>query len=281
MTPSTTPVAVAGGLAFASLSARFSFTCGVTLSGAAYCWGDNTNGTLGNGTAQSSTTPIAVSGGLTFASVSTGAWQTCGVTRSGAAYCWGQNNFGELGNGTTTSSRTPVPVSGGLAFASLSANGGTSGGSNFGQACAITQSAAAYCWGYSSFGFLGNDHPTTNPTPVAVSGGISFASVSQGVGFACGVTPSGAAYCWGLNGFGELGNATNPQWSVTPIEVSGGLTFAAVSVGGFTACGVTTSGAAYCWGYGGTGALGNGTTSNRITPDPVSGDIRFATNRAP
>ena len=98
------------------VSAGAYYTCGVTPSGAAYCWGDNSYDQLGNGTTTGSATPVAVSGGLTFAAVSAGSYHTCGVTPSGAAYCWGGNAQGELGNGTTTNSLTPIAVSGGLTF---------------------------------------------------------------------------------------------------------------------------------------------------------------------
>ncbi|PYO64030.1 MAG: hypothetical protein DMD28_00275 [Gemmatimonadetes bacterium] len=50
-----------------SVSAGLYHSCGVTPSGATYCWGDNAFGQLGNGTTTSSLTPVAVSGGLTFA----------------------------------------------------------------------------------------------------------------------------------------------------------------------------------------------------------------------
>src|SRR5439155_7778918 len=95
-------------------------TCGVTTSGAAYCWG--LRGQLGDGTSGTDRlTPVAVSGGLTFAAVSARGFHTCGVTTSGAAYCWGTNGSGELGNGTRTGSLIPVAVSGGLTFAAVSA----------------------------------------------------------------------------------------------------------------------------------------------------------------
>jgi len=82
----------------------------VTTAGAAYCWGDNSSGQLGNGTKTKSTTPVAVAGGLTFATVSAGQYFACGVTTAGAAYCWGNNSSGQLGNGIVTNSSTPVRV---------------------------------------------------------------------------------------------------------------------------------------------------------------------------
>ncbi len=83
---SNAPVAVSGGLTFASVSAGDDDACGVTTGGAAYCWGDNTLGALGNGTKTGSLTPVAVSGGLSFAAVSVGFGGACGVTIAHAAY---------------------------------------------------------------------------------------------------------------------------------------------------------------------------------------------------
>ena len=107
------PLAVSGGLSFASVSASTYATCGVTTDGAAYCWGDNFYGQLGTGPTTSSLTPVAVSGGLSFATVtaaSVGLDYTCGVTTGGAAYCWGDV---PLVNGPYL---TPVAVPGVLSF---------------------------------------------------------------------------------------------------------------------------------------------------------------------
>jgi len=71
MTTSTTFVAVAGGLNFATVSAGGSHTCGVTSSnppssptagGGVYCWGDNTYGQLGNSWTKSRFLPVNVAG---------------------------------------------------------------------------------------------------------------------------------------------------------------------------------------------------------------------------
>ncbi|PYP50531.1 MAG: chromosome condensation regulator RCC1 [Gemmatimonadetes bacterium] len=262
-------------LPLASVSAGSGHACGLTPAGAAYCWGYNGYGDLGNGANTSTTTAVPVSGGLTFATVSVGdgvatlGQHTCGLTGAGAARCWGYNAFGQLGNGTTSPSATPIAVSGGLTFVAVSA-GGT-------HTCALTSAGAAYCWGANASGNLGDSTRTDSKTPVLVSGGLTFGTVSSGEAHTCAVTAAGAAYCWGFNFDGELGDGTTTNRS-TPVAVSGGLSFAAVSSGGQHTCGITPAGAAYCWGNNGYGQLGSGTTSYADTANPVlvSGALTFA-----
>jgi alpha-tubulin suppressor-like RCC1 family protein len=272
-----------------SVSAGGDNTCGVTMGGAAYCWGYNNVGQLGDGATTDTTRPAAVGGGLSFAGVGADAAgnHRCGVTTAGAAYCWGSNGYGALGNGTTTNQASPAAVAGGLTFAAVSSGGGT-------DACGVTTAGAAYCWGINTGGQLGIGTTTgsevcgNNPcstTPVAVVGGLTFIAVSTGTSHTCGITAAGSAYCWGANRNGQLGNGTmtGPQecngfpCSLSPIPVAGGLTFAAVSAGTGYTCGVTMAGAAYCWGYNGTGQLGDGTATERRSPVAVLGGLRFVT----
>ena len=106
---------------FASLTAGFAHTCGVTSGGTAYCWGQDASGQLGDGSSADRLTPVAVSGGLTFASLTAGRVHTCGVTTGGAGYCWGLNSVGQIGDGSSTTRLAPVAVSGGLVFVRLTA----------------------------------------------------------------------------------------------------------------------------------------------------------------
>jgi len=113
--------------------------------------------------------------------------------------------------------------------------------------------------------------PTQSP-----SGALTFASVSPGGNHTCGVTTDGAAYCWGYDFFGQLGNGSATDDQLKPVAVSGGLKFTMVNASDSHTCGVTTGGAAYCWGRGSEGRLGNGSTADQNTPAPVSGGLTFA-----
>jgi alpha-tubulin suppressor-like RCC1 family protein len=105
------PTRAAVPVTLVSLAAGGAHTCGLTGAGAAYCWGSNSNGQLGNGTIGGMNIAAApVSGGITFVSLSAGGAHTCGVTPNGAIYCWGGNASGQLGDGTQTDRGAPVRV---------------------------------------------------------------------------------------------------------------------------------------------------------------------------
>ncbi len=254
-------------LAFTAISSGGVSSCSLTDAGAAYCWGYNGLGELGNGTTTNSDAPVAVAGGLKFANVSAGGFSHgCGATAANQGYCWGGNANGELGDGTTTNRAAPVLVAGGLAFVQLSAG--------FSHSCGLTVAGQAYCWGSNLDGQLGVGDTLNRSVPTAVVGGLSFASVSTTAFSSCGLTPAGAAWCWGINNFGQLGNGTTTN-SSTPVLVSGGLSFSTIAVDGTHTCGLTAAGNAYCWGANTFGELGTGTTTNSSVPVAVIGPLTF------
>lgn len=237
-------------------------------------WGGNPYGELGNSTNANSRVPVAVTSsgvldGLTIEAISAGPYHACVLSTTQRAYCWGDDTAGQLGDGGSLSdANQPVAVAmpSGVEFRQVSA------GSSL--VCAVSTAGAGYCWGEGTTGAMGDGTRTsTNAAPVAVTmpTGITFSSISAGNQFACAVATSGAGYCWGSGANGQTGLGNTSVVDV-PTAVSGGPTFQAISAGlSTTTCGLDTAGAAYCWGYGGTGELGNGTQSIEQT-SPVAVD---------
>jgi alpha-tubulin suppressor-like RCC1 family protein len=117
------PTLVLGGLRFAYIATAPGFsdalvvpvtlqggsahTCGLTEQGAAYCWGYNGWGQLGDASIAQRLQPVAVSGGFTFNTIATGATSTCGMSGS-QIRCWGNNSSSQLGIGSTTDANVPM-----------------------------------------------------------------------------------------------------------------------------------------------------------------------------
>src|SRR2546427_16367 len=97
-----TSVPFAVTLTFTAVSADGLYTCGLAAAGAAYCWGYNEYGALGDGTTTNRLTPGLVAGGVSFTAVSASARRpsTCGRAAAGAPSCWGTKRSRPLGHTT-------------------------------------------------------------------------------------------------------------------------------------------------------------------------------------
>lgn len=132
-----------------------------------------------------------------------------------------------------------------LLFASTaSAVGVTSVAAGDRHSCAVTTAGGVQCSGNNGNGQLGNGTFTDSLVPVQVTGLTSgITSVAVGGFHTCAVTSSGGAKCWGNGPDGELGNGVLADSSV-PVDVTG-LTsgVAAMSLGEYITCALTTTGA--------------------------------------
>jgi alpha-tubulin suppressor-like RCC1 family protein len=215
------PVAVFGSLSFRQLSAGFTHTCGITTDNRAFCWGNNREGQVGDGsTVRQRLQPSLVAGGRSYRQVSAGVGSsghgfTCAVTTGDRAFCWGDGRRGQIGDGSTNQRFTPRAVAGGRSFRQISA-----GDDN---ACARTPTNVAFCWGFNALGEVGDGTNTQRLTPVAVSGGHSFAQLSiDGSHHACARTSTGKGYCWGSNHTAELGDGTHTDHA-RPQAIAGSM----------------------------------------------------------
>lgn len=156
------PREVIGGHRFRAMVLGSRHTCALDMDGAAWCWGANHVGQLGDGTTETRPEPVQVTSDTRFESISAGDAHTCATTATGAAHCWGSNAFGQLGTTDRAEmSATPVTVDSDVAFAALSA------AEEF--TCGLATDGTVLCWGSNRSGWLGNGTRDPSRTPTAVT----------------------------------------------------------------------------------------------------------------
>ena len=181
-------------------------------------------------------------------------------------------------SGNDASSIVTASVSNHVVTSSLSL------GSN--HSCAVASTGGVKCWGYGTYGQLGNNasgafSERTTPVDVHTSSSSSTAlsgvsAIALGSQSSCALTTDGGVKCWGLNNYGQGGYGTRINRS-TPLDVRtssssstalSGVT--AIDIGGFHSCAVTATGGVKCWGWSGDGQLGDGSSGdNTWSTSPV------------
>lgn len=197
-TCTTRPVRAASDANYETISAGENHTCAVVTDGGMECWGWNSRGEVGNGSAFGAfhDAPQAVTGA--YSAVSAGVRHTCALHDDGRAACWGRNGRGETGLPPFNDLGTPQTLASALRFSMI--------GTGNEHTCALGADGAAACWG----GLLGDGSSASSATPTPVTGGLQFDVLSTGFAHTCGVTQR-EVWCWGANDHGQLGDGSTQQ----------------------------------------------------------------------
>lgn len=251
-----------------AISVGTAHACALDTYGNIYCWGLNTSGQLNRNTSiTKSEVPLYSAGMNDIVALQGYGVSTCYLDLNGGAKCFGNNKYGQLGLGTkdSTSGATygaPKYVVG-LATNVLS----TSAGESYG--CAVKTDSTVLCWGLNRNGDLGFEEYGTFLTPIVVQGLRNDArSVTTGFFHTCIITSSGGAQCWGANGSGQLGNGRALPQDVPSDVIGINEKIISLSLGYIHTCALLESGTVKCFGQGGSGQLGTGTTS--YSPVPIT-----------
>jgi alpha-tubulin suppressor-like RCC1 family protein len=230
---------------------------------------------------------------MVWTDVSGGESHTCGLGADGTLWCWGRGSLGRRGDGTTTGLlATPQRVL---------AAGESPGGAAWSDwtaivagryhACGLRENKSLWCWGNGANGERGDGTTiSTRSTPTQVLASAEsgqnpwtdWIAVVAGQAFTCGLRENKTLWCWGEGLYGRRGDGLATTERTTPTQVlaaaeSGAAPWqdwVAVTANGVHTCGLRETAAegrtAWCWGHGGNGSRGDGSTvTTRATPTQV------------
>ena len=139
---------------------------------------------------------------------------------------------------------------------------------------ALDAAGRAWAWGANNDGDLGNGTGGgTSSIPIAVSmpAGLAFKAISAGYAHSVALDTNGNAWAWGSDTRGQLGNGPGPWSSSTPVAVTmpAGITFTAIAAGEQHNMALDAAGHAWGWGDNSVGLLGDGTSTDQMSPVAV------------
>ncbi|MDQ6776687.1 MAG: RTX toxin, partial [Actinomycetota bacterium] len=260
-------------------------TCALLSGGQVRCWGYGREGELGypnTGSVGATNTPasagpVELGPGRSATAISVGGYHTCAILDNGNVLCWGYGRNGRLGYGNidnvgdtqTPDTAGPINLGAGRTAKAISAG--------LADTCAILDDGSVRCWGFGYYGELGHGNTSTvgdiktpdTAGPVDLGGGRTAIAISAGGLHTCAILDNGSVLCWGLGTSGQLGYGNTSDvgdkqtpGSVAPVDLGPGRTAVAISAGDAHTCAILDNGRVLCWGYGGDGRLGYGSTSN-------------------
>ncbi|MCB1211118.1 MAG: choice-of-anchor D domain-containing protein, partial [Verrucomicrobiales bacterium] len=146
----------------------------------------------------------------------------------------------------------------------------------------VWKTTRVFAWGTSSNGRLGYGGTYQYLYPVAVDSsgllaGKTVLSVVAGANHSLAVSSDGTVTAWGYNGIGQLGNGTNSNSNVPAavntdpgVSALNGKSVVSVAAGSLHSLALCSDGTVAAWGWNGQGNLGDGTTTQRLTPVAVN-----------
>ena len=248
-----------------AIAAGFEGTCAITDDGAAWCWGGNESGEVGDGTLVDRFVPTRVVGlpGRAI-SISRGHGHACAVLDDGSAWCWGDNSVGQLGTRRLEGSRdrepAPVRVPGVPELVAISA------GESF--TCGVTRGGAAWCWGTDLYDETGRGDESDSYVPGPVAGlddGVD--RLDAGADRACAIR-GGTLLCWGFMrpDLAESGGREAAIEPVpAPVDLGGAPAVDVDASNGDHLCALDADGTTWCWGNAEAGQLGPSVPADTVS----------------
>lgn len=276
------------GETIVSVSLGGSHSALLTSNGRVFTWGKNNFGQLGDGTVIDKLSPIDITNKFSLLvdekiiSITLGDNHSSALTSNGRLFIWGSNEYGQIGNSTLIKRISPTDIT---SFFMLSINE-TIEYVSLGKthSAALTSDGRVFTWGNNYSGQLGDGTGVNRNVPTEITDQFSL---PEGENILCiliggfhssAITTSGRVFIWGNNYYGQLGvGTTSNKYIPTEIQdrfnLTEGETVVSISLGASHSSLATSNNRVFTWGYNYNGQLGDGTTTDKVSPIDIT--LRF------
>jgi len=258
--PHASPVLVASATNWQLVAPGSIHSIATRTDGSVWSWGANNNGQLG----YRQRLPLPYS--RQFGPVA-GAWggssHSVAIKTDGTMWVWGLNGSGQLGLGASDSFSHLTALQLGAGSVWQNASAGAS------YTLAVRSDGTLWGCGSNSNGQLGDGSTTQRNALVQIGVENHWRFVSAGSSNTLAIKTDGTLWAWGSNLSGALGDGTTTQ-RTNPVQIGTSTNWKSVASGGNNfSLASRTDGTLWAWGFNGSGQLGDGTTTNKSSPQRV------------
>lgn len=253
---------------FTSVVALGVSTCALRDDGTLFCWGNNFDGVLADGSDQSQNVPVETA--MSVGAFSGAAGSVLALTDEGGLVVWGSNAYGQLGLGDASSGDEPIRIETTVPLDEVKrVTQVTSGGTH---SCFLDSDGVAFCTGSNGFSELGFEGPNETEFTL-VSDELLFTQIAAGKNRTCAITQGDELYCWGSNTPTILPG--RPGTLTRPLQLGDDHAWKSVSVGFDHVCALDVDGALFCIGDNEQGELGDDGEARQLLTPVLEGE-RFS-----